>query len=118
MNHAFDQAMAAALMEARAAGESGDIPIGAVVLNAVGDVIARGGNARELLQDPTAHAEVRVLRDAAQVLGDWRLTECTLVVTLEPCPMCAGAEMRLAPPQPFRSAGPASDSEADLEDNL
>jgi tRNA(adenine34) deaminase len=91
MNHGFDHAMAAALAEARAAGESGDIPIGAVVLNSAGDVIASGGNARESLQDPTAHAEVRVLRDAARAQGDWRLTDCTLVVTLEPCPMCAGA---------------------------
>ena len=84
-------AMSAALVEARSAAAGGDIPIGAVVLGPDGELIARSGNAREALQDPTAHAEIRALREAASVLGRWRLTDCTLVVTLEPCPMCAGA---------------------------
>jgi tRNA(adenine34) deaminase len=91
MTPEFEAAMTAALVEARSAAAGGDIPVGAVVLGPGGDVIARSGNAREALQDPTAHAEVRALREAAQVLGRWRLTDCTLVVTLEPCPMCAGA---------------------------
>jgi len=91
MTSEFEAAMTAALVEARSAAEGGDIPIGAVVIGPNGDVIARSGNAREALQDPTAHAEIRVLREAALVLGRWRLTDCTLVVTLEPCPMCAGA---------------------------
>lgn len=84
-------AMRVALDEARAAGAQGDIPIGAVVLDADGQVIARAGNARERHADPTAHAEIDALRLAAQALGSWRLDGCTLVVTLEPCPMCAGA---------------------------
>lgn len=84
-------AMRIALDEARAAGEFGDIPIGAVVLDATGAVIARGRNARESRSDPTAHAEIEALRVAAQSRGSWRLDGCTLLVTLEPCPMCAGA---------------------------
>jgi tRNA(adenine34) deaminase len=83
-------AMAAALDEARRAGEHGDIPVGAVVL--VGDeIVARAGNERERRGDPTAHAEVLALREAAVGRGTWRLEDATLVVTLEPCPMCAGA---------------------------
>ena len=83
-------AMAAALEEAQRAGEHGDIPVGAVVL--VGDeVVARAGNERERRGDPTAHAEVLALREAAVGRGTWRLEDATLVVTLEPCPMCAGA---------------------------
>ena len=85
-----DAAMALALDEARAAMAHGDVPIGAVVL--VGDeVVARRHNERELAHDPTAHAEVLALRDAAAALGSWRLDDATLVVTLEPCAMCAGA---------------------------
>jgi tRNA(adenine34) deaminase len=83
-------AMAEALAEAKSAGEHGDVPVGAVVVHE-GRVIARRGNERERSGDPTAHAEVLVLRDAAAVLGRWRLDDCTLVVTLEPCLMCAGA---------------------------
>lgn len=82
-------AMELALEWARACTE--DIPIGAVVLSADGRVIAGAGNEREVRQDPTAHAEVLVLQRAASHLGSWRLTGCTLVVTMEPCPMCAGA---------------------------
>lgn len=80
-----------ALDEARRAGAAGDIPIGAVVADASGAIVGRGHNAREARRDPTAHAEVIALREAAAALGDWRLTGCTLAVTLEPCPMCAGA---------------------------
>lgn len=83
--------MRLALDEARAAPAHGDVPIGAVVLDAEGLVIGRGHNERELLGDPTAHAEVLALRRAAEQVGQWRLTGCTLVVTLEPCTMCAGA---------------------------
>ncbi|GAA4898451.1 tRNA adenosine(34) deaminase TadA [Tessaracoccus lubricantis] len=83
--------MRRALAEAVAAEAHGDVPIGAVVLGPGGDVIAVGGNERELTGDPTAHAEVVAIRRAAAVVGEWRLTGCTLVVTLEPCTMCAGA---------------------------
>lgn len=83
--------MRLALVEAEAAARHGDVPIGAVVLSPDGDVIARAGNERELLGDPTAHAEVVAIRQAAEVVGEWRLSDCTLVVTLEPCTMCAGA---------------------------
>jgi tRNA(adenine34) deaminase len=87
----YDVAMRAALDEARDALESGDVPIGAVVLDADGTVIARGHNVRERDGDPTGHAEMVAIRSAAEVVGEWRLTGCTLVVTLEPCTMCAGA---------------------------
>lgn len=73
------------------AGVVADLPIGAIVLDPNGTVIARARNQREATGDPTAHAEVLALREAAAVRGEWRLTDCTLVVTLEPCPMCAGA---------------------------
>jgi tRNA(adenine34) deaminase len=83
-------AMSVALEEARAAAAHGDVPVGAVVL-AGGEVVARRHNEREVAGDPTAHAEMLALRDAAKSLGGWRLSAATLVVTLEPCPMCAGA---------------------------
>ena len=90
----LDALMAVALEEALAALEHDDVPVGAVVARAdTGVVLARRHNEREKLQDPTAHAEVLALRDAAAVVGRWRLDECVLVVTLEPCPMCAGAAM-------------------------
>lgn len=82
--------MAAALEEARRAGEAGEVPVGAVVV-VDGVVVARAGNRREQDSDPTAHAEVLALRAAAAAIGSWRLTGATLVVTLEPCLMCAGA---------------------------
>ncbi|WP_070975198.1 nucleoside deaminase [Corynebacterium sp. MC3] len=69
----------------------GDVPVGALVFDADGEVIGRGVNRREQRQDPTAHAEVEAIRDAARTLGTWRLDGCELVVTLEPCTMCAGA---------------------------
>jgi tRNA(adenine34) deaminase len=84
-------AMRAALDEAREALHSGDVPVGAIVLDAHGTIIGRGRNEREKNHDPTAHAEVVALRQAAAVAGDWHLTGCTLVVTLEPCVLCAGA---------------------------
>jgi tRNA(adenine34) deaminase len=83
--------MRLALDEARAAGSSGDVPVGAVVLDEDGAVIGRGRNRREADQDPTAHAEVVAIREAAARRGEWRLEGCTLLVTLEPCTMCAGA---------------------------
>ena len=83
--------MRAALEEARAALETGDVPVGAVVLDASGTVIARGRNRREADGDPTAHAEIVAIRAAARSVGEWRLDGLTLVVTLEPCTMCAGA---------------------------
>ena len=84
-------AMRAALVEAQAAAASGEVPIGAVVLDASGAVIAVAHNEREAGSDPTAHAEVMALRRAGAALGSWHLDGCTLVVTLEPCTMCAGA---------------------------
>jgi len=86
-----DAAMRVALDEARIAAASGEIPIGAVVVDENDEVIARAHNRREALHDPTAHAEVLAMRAAAASRGSWRLDGCTLVVTLEPCPMCAGA---------------------------
>ena len=82
--------MAQAVAEAKAAIEHGDVPIGALVVHE-GIVVGKGHNARELDQDPTAHAELIALREAAKTLGRWRLTGCALYVTLEPCAMCAGA---------------------------
>jgi tRNA(adenine34) deaminase len=83
--------MRLALEEAQAAVAAGDVPVGAVVLDPSGAILARGRNRREADGDPTAHAEVLALRAAAGRLGQWRLEGCTLVVTLEPCTMCAGA---------------------------
>jgi tRNA(adenine34) deaminase len=82
--------MALALEQARLAGGEGEVPIGAVVV-CDGAVVAHGRNARESAADPTAHAEMIAIREAAARLGRWRLSGCTLYVTLEPCPMCAGA---------------------------
>jgi tRNA(adenine34) deaminase len=79
-----------ALAEAREAGNAGDVPIGAVVVRD-GAVIGRGRNRREADRDPTAHAEILALRDASRALGRWRLEDCALYVTIEPCAMCAGA---------------------------
>ena len=82
--------MRAALSEARRAFDLGEIPVGAVVVRD-GAIISSGHNTRETSGDPTGHAEIIALRQAAQTLGDWRLSGCVLYVTLEPCPMCAGA---------------------------
>lgn len=80
-----------ALTEAGLAAAAGDVPVGAVLLGPDGTPLAVGHNEREVTGDPTAHAEILALRRAAATLGEWRLTGCTLVVTLEPCTMCAGA---------------------------
>jgi tRNA(adenine34) deaminase len=90
MNSEYEAAMRVALEQAELAAVAGDVPVGAVVL-LKGEIIAARHNEREITNDPTAHAEVLALRDAAAVLGTWHLDECTLVVTLEPCIMCAGA---------------------------
>ncbi|HEY5663040.1 MAG TPA: tRNA adenosine(34) deaminase TadA [Ilumatobacter sp.] len=86
----YELAMRRALAEARAALDHHDVPVGAVVIRD-GEVIAARHNERELTGDPTAHAEILALRDAAAAIGHWRLDDCVLVVTLEPCAMCAGA---------------------------
>ncbi|GAC1535836.1 MAG: tRNA adenosine(34) deaminase TadA [Acidimicrobiales bacterium] len=86
-----DETMGLALAEAVAAPGHDDVPVGAVVVTLDGTVVARRHNERELTNDPTAHAEILALRDAAARLGSWRLDGMTLYVTLEPCPMCAGA---------------------------
>ncbi len=85
--------MTRALDLAERAAAAGDVPVGALVVEASGEVVGEGWNLREVAQDPTAHAEVVALRAAATGLGAWRLEGCTLVVTMEPCPMCAGAAM-------------------------
>jgi tRNA(adenine34) deaminase len=83
--------MLIALDEARLSIDHGDVPVGAIVLDPSGQLVAQRHNERELTHDPTAHAEILALRDAAGATGSWRLAGCTLVVTLEPCAMCAGA---------------------------
>lgn len=87
MNH--EQAMRSAIAEASASGH--DVPVGALLLNDAGEVVARAHNTREAENDPTGHAEIVAIREAAAALGTWRLDDLTLVVTLEPCVMCAGA---------------------------
>ena len=92
MNETWVPYMRAALVEAQIAMDvSGDVPVGAVIVDAAGEIVARGRNEKELLADPTAHAEIVAIREATALLGDWRLEGMTLVVTLEPCVMCAGA---------------------------
>ncbi|WP_242908817.1 tRNA adenosine(34) deaminase TadA [Actinomadura terrae] len=86
--------MRRALDEARLAFDTGEIPVGAVVLDAAGEIIGTGHNDRERTADPTGHAEIVAMRRAASALGTWRLSGCTLVVTLEPCTMCAGAAVQ------------------------
>ncbi|MFV0428483.1 MAG: tRNA adenosine(34) deaminase TadA [Arachnia sp.] len=83
--------MRLALVQAELAAAHGDVPVGAVVVGPDGVLVAAAGNERELTGDPTAHAEILAIRRAAQALGQWRLVGCALVVTLEPCTMCAGA---------------------------
>lgn len=89
--HDPERLMAAALIEAGRALEVDEIPIGAVIAGPDGQILARAHNRRHVDNDPTAHAELLAIRQAAEALGDWRLEHCTLAVTLEPCPMCAGA---------------------------
>ena len=90
-NEQYREAMGKALFLANRARETGDVPVGAVVVDADGHIIGRGWNCREADHDPTGHAEIVALREASRALGTWRLSGCTLVVTLEPCTMCAGA---------------------------
>ncbi|GAA3520964.1 tRNA adenosine(34) deaminase TadA [Aeromicrobium panaciterrae] len=87
----FEAEMRQALDLAVTAADSDDVPVGAIVLDADGSVIGRGRNTRERDADPTGHAEIVAIREAAAATGEWRLERCTLVVTLEPCTMCAGA---------------------------
>jgi tRNA(adenine34) deaminase len=92
MSKHWEPYMRAALTEAQIAMDtSGDVPVGAVLVDASGEIVARGRNEKELLGDPTAHAEIVAIREASSLKGDWRLEGLTLVVTLEPCVMCAGA---------------------------
>jgi len=93
MSPTLDDFMTVALAEAALAADHGDVPVGAVVAGADGTLLARRHNERERAGDPTAHAELLALRDAAARLGTWRLDGCVLVSTLEPCPMCAGAAL-------------------------
>ena len=87
----WEDPMRLALDQARMAARHGDVPVGAVIVDQTGAVLAAAGNEREIRHDPTAHAEILVLRETARRLRSWRLTGLTLVVTLEPCTMCAGA---------------------------
>ncbi|HJY43119.1 MAG TPA: tRNA adenosine(34) deaminase TadA [Propionibacteriaceae bacterium] len=87
----WNDSMQLALDQARLAAMHGDVPVGAVVIDQAGTVLASAGNEREIRHDPTAHAEILALREASRRLRSWRLTGLTLVVTLEPCSMCAGA---------------------------
>lgn len=91
MNELETQWMRQALKLAQEAGEMGDVPVGALVVSADGEVLGTGYNTREIAADPVGHAEVNALREAAASIGDWNLSGTTLVVTLEPCTMCAGA---------------------------
>ena len=96
----YESAMRAALERARfGATASGDVPVGAVILNSKGEIIALANNIRELLRDPLGHAELVAIKSAARALGSWRLGGCTLVVTLEPCAMCAGAILQARIPR-------------------
>jgi len=90
----YERAMRVALERAKfGSTSSGDVPVGAVILNKAGEIVSFGSNQRELLKDPLGHAEIVVIKAAARSICSWRLDECTLVVTLEPCVMCAGAIM-------------------------
>lgn len=108
------QFMHTALAEAHQAAEEGEVPVGAVVI-CRGDIIAAAHNQRETLRDPTAHAEMIALTQAAESLGAWRLEGCTLYVTLEPCPMCAGAIVQARVP---RVVYGASDPKAGAVESL
>ena len=96
MSHTFTQAdkdyMRIALEEAARAAEDGDVPVGAILVrNTTGEIVARGRNTREVMQTALGHAEINAISEACAALGNWRLEDCSLYVTLEPCPMCAGA---------------------------
>ena len=83
--------MRQAMELAKEAADNGEVPVGCIICDGAGNIIGRGRNRREANSDPTAHAEIEAIREAASYLGDWRLEGCTMFVTLEPCPMCAGA---------------------------
>ena len=87
----YNLIMQAALSLAKVAADKGDVPVGAIVVNEAGEILGTGQNLREQNNDPTAHAEIVALRNASEKLGSWRLDDLTIVVTLEPCAMCAGA---------------------------
>ena len=91
--------MKEAIAEAHLAGEAGDVPVGAILTDANGHIIARGRNTREVMRTALGHAELTAISDACAVLGGWRLSGCTLYVTLEPCPMCAGAILHARVPR-------------------
>ena len=92
--------MVEAIAEAQAAQAMDEVPIGCIIFrDATGEIVGRGHNRRVVDSDPTAHAEIVAIRQAAKLLGDWRLIDCTLVVTLEPCPMCAGAMLNARIPR-------------------
>jgi len=95
----YEQWMTAAIAEARLAAASADVPVAALIIDSAGNVIARGHNEREQHADPTAHAEIVAIRAAAAARGSWRLDDVTLVVTLEPCTMCAGAILQARIPR-------------------
>ena len=106
----YEQYMAQALALAREAGEGGDVPVGCVIADSEGNIIGRGRNRREADSDATAHAEIEAIRMACAARGCWRLDGCTMFVTLEPCPMCAGAIINARIPRvvygaPDRKAG-------------
>lgn len=94
MIQSLHDGMAAALTLARRAAAAGEVPIGAVVTDAAGRILGEGWNQPESQHDPTAHAEMQAIRQACQTLQNWRLSDCTLYVTLEPCPMCAWASVQ------------------------
>ncbi|MBX9652404.1 tRNA adenosine(34) deaminase TadA [bacterium] len=98
MTHEHERFMELALREAMIAEEEGEVPVGAIVVQE-GIIIARDHNRREALQDPTAHAELLAITQASSLLGTWRLDDCRLYVTLEPCPMCAGAIVQARIPE-------------------
>ena len=114
MEHTFTESdksyMRLALEEARRAGESGDVPVGAALIEtATGAVLARGRNTREVLGTALGHAELNAISEGCTVLGGWRLSDCTLYVTLEPCPMCAGAILHARIPRVvFGAADPVA----------
>ena len=94
-----EQLMSEALALAREASQNGEVPVGCVIADASGRIIGRGRNRREESHDATAHAEIEAIREACSAVGDWRLDGCSLFITLEPCPMCAGAIINARIPQ-------------------
>ena len=110
--------MAVALREAACAYDEGEVPVGAVIVSADGRILGKAHNQREQLQDPTAHAEILALTQAAAALGSWRLTGTTLFATLEPCPMCAGALVNARVGYVFDGPGKATSEVYGFVENL